>query len=147
MSFKDWQDKGLLKPHHPSAQEIRALLALADQSLADSRIEALSTDGKLHAAYNAALTVGTAALHACGYRTNSNVPGHHATTIRSLEFTMRLDATVVRRLDAFRSKRNRSSYMAAGAVSEQEVTELREMSVKLREDFAVWLRGNHPVLV
>ena len=147
MTLTDWQKSGALKAHKPSAQELKKLLALADRYLADSRIAGLSTDGRLHAAYSAALTLATVALHASGYRTNSNVPGHHAVTVESLAFSLVLDSKVVRRLDAFRKKRNRTAYEIAGAVSEQEVSELRALATKLRTDVEAWLRKNHPGLI
>src|SRR3990172_8735111 len=85
MSLQAWLATGALRTHKPSRKEIAGLLALADRSLADAGIGGLSAEGRFQFAYNAALTMASAALHAAGYRTNSNAPGHHAITVESAE--------------------------------------------------------------
>lgn len=64
MSLKAWLDKGALRAHKPSKKEIAGLLALADRDLADARVAGLSTEGRFQFAYNAALAMASAALHA-----------------------------------------------------------------------------------
>ena len=95
MSLQAWLDKGALRMHKPARKEIAGLLALADRSLADVGIGGLSAEGRFQFAYNAALTMATAALHAAGYRTNSNAPGHHAITVESMEHTFGADAVLI----------------------------------------------------
>src|SRR3990172_3121957 len=138
MSLKAWLAKGVLRTHKPSRKEIASLLALADRSLADAGIGALSAEGRFQFAYNAALTVASAALHASGYRTNSNAPGHHAITVESTEHTFGADAALVRKFDGFRRKRNRVSYDAPAALSEPEVTEMLALARQLRRDVEAW---------
>lgn len=123
------------------------MLALADRSLADAGIAALSAEGRFQFAYNAALTLATAALHAAGYRTNSNAPGHHAITVESIEHTFGADAALVRRFDGFRRKRNRVSYDAPIAVSESELAEMLALARQLRRDVEAWLRASHSALM
>jgi hypothetical protein len=147
MSLKAWLAKGALRTHQPSKKEIAGLLALADRSLADAGIGALSAEGRFQFAYNVALTLATAALHAAGYRTNSNAPGHHAITVQSLEHSFGADAALVRKFDGFRRKRNRVSYDAPAAVSEPEVAEILALARQLRRDVEAWLRASHPALV
>ena len=123
------------------------MLALADRSLADAGIGALSAEGRFQFAYNAALTMASAALHAAGYRTNSNAPGHHAITVGSIEHTFEADPALVRKFDGFRRKRNRVSYDAPVAVSEPEVAEMLALARQLRRDVESWLRASHPALI
>ena len=147
MSLKAWLAKGALQAHKPSTKEIAGLLALADRNLADAGIEGLSAEGRFQFAYNAALAMATAALHAAGYRTNSNVPGHHAVTVESLEHTIGVDAALVRKFDAFRRKRNRTSYDAPAAVSTKETAEMLALAAQLRHEAEAWIRAKHAALM
>ncbi len=147
MSLKAWLDKCVLRKHKTSKKEIAGLFALADRNLADARSAGLSVEGRFQFAYNAVLTSATVALRASGYRTNSNVPGHHAVTIESLTHTVGTDAVRVAKLDAFRGKRNRVSYDVPVAVSGAEADELDALAVKLRHDIERWLRSKHRTLI
>ena len=131
----------------PSTKEIAGLLALADRNLADAGIRGLSAEGRFQFAYDAALAMATAALHAAGYRTNSNIPGHHAVTVESLQRTIGVDATLVRKLDAFRRKRNRVSYDAPAAVSAKEAADMLALAAQLRRDVEAWMRTKHATLM
>jgi len=147
MSLKAWLDKGALRAHKPSRKEIAGLLALADRSLADARVAAVSAEGRFQFAYGAALAMASAALHASGYRTNSNVPGHHANTVQSLEHTIGAGAALLRRFDTFRRKRNQISYDAPLAVSRQEAADMLALAEQLRRDVEAWVRATHPTLI
>ena len=74
------------------------------------------------------------------------MPGHHAVTLHSLALTIALEPGIVDRLDAFRRKRNRTSYEATGAVSEQEVSELLSLAERLRINIDDWLQKRYPAL-
>jgi hypothetical protein len=147
MSLKAWLAKGALQAHKPSTKEIAGLLALADRNLADAGVRGLSAEGRFQFAYNTALAMATAALHAAGYRTNSNVPGHHALTVGSLEHTIGVDAALVRTFDAFRRKRNRVSNDDPAAVSAKEAADMLVLAAQLRHDVEAWLRAKHAVLI
>lgn len=147
MSLKAWLDKGALRAHKPSKKEIAGLLALADRSLADARIAAVSPEGRFQFGYNAALSTASAALHASGFRTNSNIPGHHANTVQSLQHTIGADATLVRKFDAFRRKRNRISYDKPLPVSDREAADMLALAEQLRRDVEAWIREKHPTLI
>jgi hypothetical protein len=133
--------------HKPSAKEIAGLLALGDRNLADAGIRGLSAEGRFQFAYNAALAMATAALHAAGYRTSSNVPGHHALTLESLAYTIGVAAALVRKLDAYRRKRNRVSYDAPAAVSDKEAADMLALAARLRQDCEAWIRAKHAALL
>ena len=147
MSLKALLANGALQAHKPSTKEIAGLLALADRNLADAGIRGLSAEGRFQFAYDAALAMATAALHAAGYRTNSNIPGHHAVTVESLQRTIGVDATLVRKLDAFRRKRNRVSYDAPAAVSAKEAADMLALAAQLRRDVEAWMRTKHAALI
>lgn len=121
MSLVDGHKHGIVQKHTPGREEMVALLAVADREIADAGVAGVSADGHFRAAYNAVLSLATAALHASGYRTPANVSGHHARTIQSLTLTLRVQAALTDWLDVCRKKRNISTYDVAGAISEEEV--------------------------
>ena len=84
MSLEKWVEYGWLRREPTSAAEIKDLLGIVERSLADSRVEAVSTDLRFIAAFTAALGAATTALRASGHRTITQV-GHHVKTIESLE--------------------------------------------------------------
>lgn len=147
MSLSAWLEKGTLHRHQPSKNELAGLLALADRNLADAGIAALSAEGRFNCAYGAALTAATIALHAAGYRTNSNLPGHHTVTLHSLEYTLGADAALINTLDAYRRKRNKISYDAPVAVAVKEAEDLAALARQLRRDVEQWLRKKYPALI
>jgi hypothetical protein len=69
MSLEKWVEYGWLRRELTSPSEIKDLLGIVERSLADSRVEAASTDLRFIAAFNAALSVATTALRASGHRT------------------------------------------------------------------------------
>lgn len=145
MTLNDWLRNGWLQEHRTSPQEIANLFGVAERDLADSSVSAVSADGRLNSAYNAALQIATIALAASGFRAQRE--NHHYRTIQSLELTIGADPARVRRLDAFRKKRNVDFYERAGAISDGEVQELRAFATQLREDVLRWLKTHHRDLV
>jgi hypothetical protein len=116
-----------------------------ERDLADSDAGSLSADWRLNIAYNAALQAATAALAAAGYRAGRDQ--HHYRVIQSLGLTIQAPTSVVTRLDAFRKKRNIDAYERAGAVSDGEALEMRELARTVRDDVVKWLKSNHPDLL
>ena len=66
MSLEKWVEYGWLRREPTSTGEIKDLLGIVDRSLADSKVEAVSTDLRFIAAFNAALCIATTALRASG---------------------------------------------------------------------------------
>src|ERR1700751_2461819 len=62
MSLEKWVEYGWLRREPTSTGEIKDLLGIVDRSLADSTVEAVSTDLRFIAAFNAALCIATTAL-------------------------------------------------------------------------------------
>jgi hypothetical protein len=145
MSLTEWKAAGWLVEHEPSQDETQALLGVIDRDRRDSQVAALSPDAQLGLAYNAALQAGTIALAAHGYRASRE--RKHYVTIQSLAITIGADPPTVRKLDAFRKKRNIGDYERAGSTSAKEASELRELAVDLRAAVHRWLEAHHPDLL
>jgi hypothetical protein len=60
---------GWLRREPTSPGEIKDLLGIVERSISDSKVEAVSTDLRFIAAFNAALCITTTALRASGLRT------------------------------------------------------------------------------
>jgi hypothetical protein len=133
---------GWLVEHTTSPDEIRNLLAIVDRDLAASQAPNLPPDWRMAIAYNAALQAATAALAAAGYRAARD--SHHYRVIQSLEFTVNPGRNMIATLDAFRKKRNISSYDVAGVVSDKEAVEVFELATNLRADVEKWIKSTHP---
>lgn len=144
MSLRDWAQSSWLAEHESSPEEIRNLLGLADRDLHTSALKDLNADWKFAIAYNAALQAATAALAAAGYRAARD--SHHFRVIGSLEFTVQANPKLIREFDAFRKKRNVSSYEMAGAISDKEAEEMRQLANTLRALVERWISEKHPEL-
>ena len=116
------------------------------RSLTDSNVEAVSTDLRFIAAFNAALCVATTALRASGHRTVTHA-GYHVKTIESLELTIKASPKVIQRFKTFNNKRNKSVYDVAGAVSDQELEAMTKLATELKDSTVAWLQQLHPELL
>jgi hypothetical protein len=146
MSLEKWVEYGWLRKEPTSPGEIKDLLGIVERGLADSRVEAVSTDLRFIAAFNAALSVATTALRASGHRTVPQA-GHHVKTIESLELTLKSSPKVIQKFKTFNNKRNKSVYDVAGAVSDQELESMVKLAIELRDSAIVWLQSSHPELL
>ena len=146
MSLEKWVEYGWLRREPTSPGEIKNLLGIVERSLADSRVEAVSTDLRFIAAFNAALCTATTALRASGHRTVTQA-GHHVKTIESLELTVKLNPKLIQRFKTFNNKRNKSVYDVAGAVSDQELEAMVRLANELKGSTIVWLQEFHPELL
>jgi hypothetical protein len=146
MSLEKWVEYGWLRREPTSPREIRDLLGIVDRSLADSRVEAVSTDLRFIAAFNAALCAATTALRASGHRTATQT-GHHVKTIASLELTVKANPKLIQRFKTFNNKRNKSVYDVAGAVSDQELEAMLWLATELKGATLAWLQKFHPELL
>jgi hypothetical protein len=146
MSLEKWLEYGWLRREPTSPSEIKNLLGIVDRSLADSRVEAVSTDLRFIAAFNAALCVETTALRASGHRTATQA-GHHVKTIESLELTIKASPKLIQRFKTFNNKRNKSVYDVAGAISDQELEAMKKLADDLKDSALAWLQEFHPELL
>jgi len=137
---------GWLRLEPTSPDEIKSLLGIVDRSLADAKVEAVSTDLRFIAAFNAALSLATLALRATGHRAAAQA-GHHVKTIDSLELTLKPNAKIIQKFKTFNNKRNKSVYDVAGAISDQELQSLVSLAKELKNNTIAWLREVHPELL
>jgi hypothetical protein len=145
MSLRDWLQNGWLDAHQSSREEIQNLLHLADRDLRASQAAGLGTDWRFAIAYNAALQAATAVLAAAGFRAAREA--HHFRVIQSLAYTLGAKPGLVRRLNAFRKKRNVSSYETGGTISTKEAQEMADLAQELREKVGRWIKSKHPELL
>jgi hypothetical protein len=54
---------------------------------------------------------------------------------------------VVNQFDAFRKKRNLTSYEMGGGISDQEAREMATLARELRSTVERWIKANHPHLL
>ena len=146
MTSRQWTERGWLRPHTSSAQEVAGLLSIVDRDLLDAAQGGISADWRFGIAYNAALKLCTILIHAEGYRPERSQ--YHYRTLAALPLILgggrREDAAY---LDACRLKRHTIEYDIAGAATEADVEELLQFAVGFREEVLAWLREKHPGLL
>lgn len=147
MSLDNLVKIGKLHLHEARRDEIQRLLRGLERSLADARVEALSNEGRLAAAYDSVLRLATIALRAAGYRTGPEQLGHHAITLQALPLTLGTNAELTMQLDAFRRKRNLAAYEGDDSVSDRDLAELLTIVDELKPRLLAWLRKQHPDLM
>lgn len=101
---------GLLDAVPFSADLLARMLASAKSRLADALHASNSAETRFDCAYTTIRAVADAALLAKGYRTSTNKPGHHQTTLQCLGHTLGLAPQTIVLLDALRKQRNLSDY-------------------------------------
>ena len=147
MTLETYRQNGWLTAHQSSPAEIKNLLDLADTKIADyNKAKALSADSRLSLVHNAIMASATAVLAAAGYRV-ARGGSEHFHTIAALEFTIDPQKKLISRLDAFRKKRNQSSYEVSGSVSEAEVASAFALALQVRADTAAWIKKHRPQLL
>jgi hypothetical protein len=146
MTLQDWAEKGWLKRHATSPQEIKNLLGIVERDLADSGSVAVSADWRFGIAYNAALKLCTVLLYASGYKPEKLLA--HYRTLQSLPLILgdkhRSDADY---LETCRRKRNTAEYDYAGAATEADAVELSEFARGLQKHVLAWLREHRSGLL
>lgn len=146
MSLADWAKNGWLRAHKPTKEEVANLLEIVERDLRDTSATGLSDDWKFGIAYNAALKLCTILLHSSGYRPEKILA--HYRTLQSLPLILgnkhRSNADY---LDTCRKKRNETEYDFAGNISENEVQELLDFCLELKNEVVTWLKKNHKDLV
>ena len=142
MTLQNLLKIGRLKPHAPTTQEIRRLLA-AERNLVDARAEIISDETRFDVAYKAIMQLALIAMMASGYRPSTNEPGHHQTMIQSLPLTLGLANTTWVVLDALRRKRNVSDYQG-DPIEPEAVSECIAQATALLATTRRWLAEHHP---
>ncbi len=116
------------------------------RDLHDSRAADVSADWRFNIAYNAALQSAKAALAAAGFRAARGWDAH-CRTLDSLQLTVGVEASMVRRLQVFRTRRNSTEYDHAGVTSDAEADEVHEAAVAIRDAVVRWIAATRPRLL
>jgi hypothetical protein len=143
MTLQNLLKIGRLKPHAPTAQEIRRLLAAAERNLMDAQAEIISDETRFDAAYKAIMQLALSAMMASGFRPSTHEPGHHQTMIQSLPLTLGLPNTTWVVLDALRRKRNVNDYQG-DPIEPEAVIECIAQATALLATTRRWLAEHHP---
>ncbi len=146
MSLKLYAENSWIEPLKTSREEIQNLLGIVKRGVNDAKVDTISADLRVIAAFGAAMAAASAALRAAGYRSKTQ-SGHHQKTIECLEFTIGADEKLRNKLKAISKKRNATSYDAAGNVSEQELKLAIDVAEQLQKDVLAWLGANHKELL
>ena len=145
MTLEAWASHGWLLRHEASLQEISDMLEAARRDRADAEQD-ISSSWRFAIAYNAALRLCTAALHAAGYRAARDQK--HYRSIAALPLVLGSEATEVSDfLDRCRAKRHDVTYESLSAVSESEADALIEAVDELDGRVRKWLRSKFPELL
>jgi hypothetical protein len=107
---------GSLQAEPPNANEFERLCVAAARSLADSRVQDISLEGRFMMAYGAAHAWCTAALRYHGYR-----PQNRYIVFQALPHTLGLGPEVWRVLSHAHNRRNKVEYEGGLEISEQFV--------------------------
>jgi uncharacterized protein (UPF0332 family) len=144
MTLRHWAEKGWIRPHRASREEIGKLFAIVERDLRDAKAE-VTADWRFGIAYNAALKLCTILLHSEGFRTGHG--RHHYRTIQAMPLILgkskRPEADY---LNVCRIKRNSAEYEYTGAVTDQDVQELIGFVEVFFQEIEAWLREKHPDL-
>jgi hypothetical protein len=145
MSLEAYLNNRWIRAHETSAQEMTNLLAIVDRDIQQSQTPGLGAEWRFDIAYNSALQAATAALAASGYQAVRH--NKHMRTIECLAFTVAVDSSDVDMLDLCRRKRHAAVSEQAGAISDQEATEMLDLARRLRSCVESWLKQTHPHLL
>jgi len=130
---------GSLHAEPTSRDEVKRLLADAEESLRDSRTATLGAGSRFRLAYSAAFAFAMAALRANGYRPVQG-KGHRAIAFQVLEHTCGTDKAVMITLVKSHERRNAAEYEGAPAISESEAKNLVGAVEVLRLSVRDWLK-------
>ncbi|MFO7914982.1 MAG: hypothetical protein R6U43_04765 [Candidatus Krumholzibacteriales bacterium] len=146
MSLKDLSDRGKLRQHKTSKDEIGRLFEVVKRDFRDSRIENLSLDRRFSAAYNAVLQLATIILYSSGYSCRGY--GHHYYTFQAVKYLLEDEFNeLIDYFDDCRVKRNKTFYNQAGIASEKEVREFIEEGKKFYQITTLFLEETRPELL
>jgi len=146
MSLQEWLNKGWLRRHRTSVQEIGNLLEIVNRDMIDAGRTEVSPDWRFGIAYNAVLKLCTILLYAEGYRAERNMA--HYRTIAALPLILGNEKEDdAQYLDTCRTKRNIVEYDYAGGATDADADELISFVLEFKEEVLQWLEIHHPGLL
>ena len=114
-------------------------------TFAIARVKEIGPETRFDAAYRAITQIGLAALMIHGFRPDTNRPGHHATIIQTLSFTLGMPSKRLMVLDTLRRKRNLADYTGED-IDEASVAAYIAEAAHLLEAAVAWTRRHRPDL-
>jgi hypothetical protein len=109
---------GRLQRIPPDREAILRLMTAAERNLAEISLDGMSAETRFDLAYKCILKVAMAGLAAKGFRTSQNQPGHHATAIQCLGWTLEVPSNRIIVFEKLRKQRNIIDY-SGDLISEQ----------------------------
>jgi hypothetical protein len=146
MTLERYVENAWLRREATSRQEIADQLGIVSRSMSDASVEEISDDLRFYTTFNAILALANTALRASGYRAATQ-SGHHTQVLETLEFTVKADSKLLRKLYVFSKKRNSASYDLAGSISNQDLEQVFSTAQELRHTVEDWLKKSHPELL
>jgi hypothetical protein len=146
MTLERYVENAWLRREATSRQEIADQLGIVSRSMSDASVEEISDDLRFYTTFNAILALANTALRASGYRAATQ-SGHHTRVLETLEFTVKADTKLLRKLYVFSKKRNSASYDSAGSISNQDLEQVLSTAQELRHTVENWLKKFHPELL
>ena len=146
MTLERYVENAWLRREATSRQEIADQLGIVSRSMSDASVEEISDDLRFYTTFNAILALANTALRASGYRAATQ-SGHHTRVLETLEFTVKADSKLLRKLYVFTKKRNSASYDSAGSISNQDLEQVLSTAQELRHTVEDWLKKSHPELL
>ncbi len=128
-----------------SAEEVARLLAVADRSLGDAAVTAVSTDARVGFAHAAVIALAAASLAAEGYRAGKE--RHHERLIDSLSYTIGAEPRLLKQLHDVRRARHAMTYEQLGDTSTEETEVIIRRAGEVRRAVVAWLGKQHPDLL
>jgi|SRR5580765_2047962 len=147
MTWKELLDQGRVERRATTGQELVELHAVAQRSLADARLDGISTDGRFGHAYEAVRALATMVVRAAGYRVRGHGGGHYNTFLALETADSKLFAKNAVYFNTCREKRNELSYEMAGVVSEHEANELLAEVPGFELVVLEWIQQHHAGLI
>lgn len=151
VTFKDFATSKNLVEHKTTPGEIKALLQLTDQKIADAKrigADKEISDITYHeSVYYAAIPCSKASLLALGYRTTKETEGGHDLLFRALGFSVDFKGRYYSALSAARKTRQQTTYDAVANLDRSHINKFLELVGNLREEVEKWIRKKYPNLL
>jgi hypothetical protein len=146
MSWKELLERGEVKAHRTSKQELDNIRKLIARDMADASVMALSADRRFATAYNAALQSATISIASSGYRVSARA-GHHAVTFEAAALVLGSEsARFTDYFEACRRKRNTIDYQNSSVATVTEADELVGKAKEFYQLVEAWVKATHSTL-
>ena len=119
-------------------EDLRNLLGMADQDLANSSVKGLTPDGIYKFGYGAAQALAAVIVRGHGYKTRGM--GHHETLFQTLGLLLPAEKEVANYFNRCREKRNTITYKAPNQATAEQATELLKRTQSFQKVVIEWVK-------